>query len=214
MLEGRVADEGSAIHHVHVLHALCDLLDADVAAGGGYAVALKDAFEPFQPFSAEPLALFVTAAGHGDDDVRGGVVVEEPLLKLRGVFVDFHFVGDGLRLPEAPKEGVERVDVLHHEHIIHADFHDAAAGGLDCVVGVPEVRRHHHPMGRYRPKLCRAACGVFLDDEVALALEEEVNLLEPPQGCCREFVQGVRLRQKLRKLCRVISLSSPSLPTT
>ena len=64
MLEGRVADEGSAIHHVHVLHALCDLLDADVAAGGGYAVALKDAFEPFQPFSAEPLALFVAAAGH------------------------------------------------------------------------------------------------------------------------------------------------------
>ena len=72
-------------------------------------MALKDAFEPFQPFSAEPLALFVTAAGRGDDDVRGGVVVEEPLLKLRGVFVDFHFVGDGLRLPEAPKEGVERV---------------------------------------------------------------------------------------------------------
>ena len=120
-------------------------------------------------------------------------------MKLRGVFVDFHFVGDGLRLPEAPKEGVERVDVLHHEHIIHADFHDAAAGGLDCVVGVPEVRRHHHPMGRYRPKLCRAACGVFLDDEVALALEEEVNLLEPPQGCCREFVQGVRLRPKIEE---------------
>ena len=54
-------------------------------------------------------------------------------------------------------------------------------------------------MGRHRPKLCRASCGVFLDDEVALALEEKINLLEPPQRRRREFVQGVRMCPEFKK---------------
>ena len=170
MLEAGVADEGAAVYHVHVLHALRDFLDGDFSVRGRYAVALEYAFEAFEPLGAESLALLVAAAGHTNDEVRRRVVVKETFLKLRCVLVDFNLIGDGLRLTEAAKERVEGVELLHDEHIIDAHLEDGAGCRLDGVVRVVEVRRHQYPMGRYGPKLGRAACCVAFYDEIALAL--------------------------------------------
>ena len=69
-------------------------------------------------------------------------------------------------------------------------------------------------MDRDRPQLHRDAQGRFLHDEVALALELEINLQEPPQGGVAHLMQRVRVgpevqKRVLRKLLFVSVLIYP-----
>lgn len=98
--------------------------------------------------------------------------------------------------------------------IIDRYLHEQAIGEPDRVVRVSHIRRHLHPMDRKRPQLHRDAQGRFLNDEVALALELEINLQEPPQGGVAHLMQRVRVgpevqKRVLRKLLFVSVLIYP-----
>ena len=58
-----------------------------------------------------------------------GEKLEEPLLELRGVLINLHLVRDALRDAEAAEEWVKRIELLHHEHIVHRHVHCQARGG-------------------------------------------------------------------------------------
>lgn len=209
MLKGGVPQEGTAIHHVHVLHALADLVHRDVAVYCGDAVALEHALEALHPLGKEPLPLFFGALWHPDDDVGRGVVEEEALLELRCVLIGLDLVGQGLALTQASLEGVVGVEVLHHEHIVHRDLHELAVGEPYRVVREALVRRHLHPMGRDRPELRRSPELVPLHDEVPFTLELEINLQQPPQGSAAHLMQRVRVRPEVEEgVCRDLLLVS------
>ena len=209
VLKCSVPQEGTAIHHVHVLHALADLVHRDVAVYSGDAVALKHALEALQPLSPESLSLFVGALWHSDDEVGRGVVEEETLLELRCILVGLDLVGQGLALAQASLEWVVGVKVLHHEHIVHRDLHELPVGEPHRVVREALVRRHLHPMGWNRPKLRRSPELVPLHDEVPFALELEINLQQPPQGRAAHLVKRVRVRPEVKEgVCRDLLLVS------
>lgn len=214
VLKDGVSQECTPVHHVHVFHSVSDLVHRDIAVDGGDAVALEHPPEALKPFSPEALPLLRGGLRHTDNEVGGGVVEEEALLELGRVFVGLYLIGQGLRLPQAPLERVQGVEVFHHEHIIDRYLHEQAIGEPDRVVRVSHIRRHLHPMDRKRPQLHRDAQGRFLNDEVALALELEINLQEPPQGGVAHLMQRVRVgpevqKRVLRKLLFVSVLIYP-----
>ena len=160
---------------------------------------LENALEFLKPLGPETGALLFSRPGHGDNQVGGGVVVKEALLEFRGVFVNLNFICHGFRLAQAPKERVQGVKVLHHEHIVHGYIHDVSAGCAYGVVRVPEIGCHLDPMRRHRPQLCRPAGGVPLHDKIPLAFQQEVNFLQPPDGCRGKLVQRVRVLPEVQK---------------
>ena len=199
MLQDGVSEEGPAIHHVHVLHRFADLIHGHVAVDGGDAVALEHTPEPLKPFRPEPLPLVLGALRHGYNQVRGGVVEEEALLEFRGVLIGFDLIRQGLRLAQSALERVQRVQILHHEHIVNGNIHQKAVGEPDRVVRVILVRGHLDPMRRDRPELRRDTERRLLDDEISLALELEVNLQEAPQGSVAHLVERVRVRPEVEE---------------
>ena len=199
MLQDSVPQENPPLDHVHILHVLRDFLDVDIPRYCGDPVGTENTLELFQPFRSKTGTLLFCCARHGHDQIRRGVIVKESLLELRGVFVNLHFIRDGFRLSQASEERVQRIQVLHHKHVVYGHIQDVPACRADGIVRVPKVGRHLDPVRRHRPKLCRPPGRVPLHNKIPLAFQQEVNLLKPPNGRRRELVQRVRLLPEVQE---------------
>ena len=109
MLQDSVTNKFPALHHIHVTHILCQLIDCDFPVNRGNAVTIMRPLELLAPFLPEPPPLVWLGAGHGDDGGGRGVIEEKPLLEFSGIFVNLDLVGQGLRNPQASAVGVKRV---------------------------------------------------------------------------------------------------------
>ena len=168
-------------------------LDIDTPGEGCCLVAVLYATMLLIPPGHESIALVFSGVWHQEHKGRLGVVVEEPLLKLCGVLVDLHLICDALRDAEAAQEGVERVELLHHEHIVHRHVHCQPGRGKNLVRRTSEVRGHLHPVRRHGPQLYRPAIIIPLDEQKALAHQQEVDFVQPPDCRACHLVERVRL---------------------
>ena len=193
MLKDGISQELAPLHHVHILHVLCELGDGHFSVNGGDAVTVERPPKLLIPLLAEPCALVFAAARHGNKGGRRCIVVKELLLELRRILVGLNFVRQSLRASETALIGVKRIELLHVENIIDRNLQDVSAGGLHFVIRVPDVRRLLHPACRQRPDFSRPARCVELIDEIAFALELKVDLEQAPTGCGRHFIKRVRL---------------------
>ena len=168
-------------------------LDIDVTCEGCGLVAVLHATVLLIPPGHESVALVLVGIRHQEHEGRFRVVVEEPLLELRGILVNLHLVRDALRDTEAAKEGVERIELLHHEHIVHRHVHRQARGGKNLVRRTSEVRGHLYPVRRHRPQLNRTPRVIPLDEQEALTHQQQVDFMQPPDGRACHLIQRVRL---------------------
>ena len=104
-------------------------LDIDVSSEGCGLVAVLNAPVLLIPPGHERITLVIGGVRHQEHKGRLGIVIEEPLLELRGVLINLHLVRDALRDAEAAEEWVKRIELLHHEHIVHRHVHCQARGG-------------------------------------------------------------------------------------
>ena len=200
MLQYRIAHSNSTVNKGEVLAArIAKFFYLDITGEGGDTMAVIHASELLVPSGKETVALFVRSVRHKKYRWRRRIVVEETLLELGSVFVDFYLVCDALGDTQASHERVERVKLLHHEHIIYGDGYTQAAGGNYLIGGIAEVRRHLHPMRRHIPQLRRYASFISLDEEEALSYKEQINLVEPPYRRACHLVQRVGLLHKVQE---------------
>ena len=128
MLQHGVPHGKPALKEAHVLAVgIPQLFHPHISAQGRHPMAFIYAAVLFFPIGCENVELLFRGSWYDEHKRRGGVIVEEPLLELRRVFVDFHLIGNALRHAQAPHERVQRVKLFHHEHIIHRHGHGQPA---------------------------------------------------------------------------------------
>ena len=199
MLKHGIPEEPSPLRHIHVAHVLGQLRHGHVAVHRGNAVGVERSPEALIPFGPETVALILTASRHRDQRGRSGIVVEELLLEFCRVLVRLDLICKGLCRTETSFVGVKRVQFFHAENIVHRDLPDESAGRSDFIVGVAHIGGLLHPMCRERPQLHRTTEGIKFIDEVALALEFQIDLLQPPARTPSHFIEGVRMRHEIQK---------------
>lgn len=124
MFENGVSHGDTALDEAEVLTiGAAKLLYIDVAGEGCRTVAVLYAPVLLIPTGQKSVPLLISGIRHEEYHGRCSVVIEEPLLELGGVFVDFHLVRDAFRNTQTTQERVERVQLLHHEHIINRYGH-------------------------------------------------------------------------------------------
>ena len=199
MLKHGIPEEPSPLRHIHVAHVLGQLCHGHVAVHRGNAVGVERPPEALIPFRSETVTLILTASRHRDQRGRSGIVVEELLLEFCRVLVRLDLICKGLCRTETSFVGVKRVQFFHAENIVHRDLPDESAGRSDFIVGVAHIGGLLHPMCRERPQLHRTTEGIKFIDEVALALEFQIDLLQPPARTRSHFIEGVRMRHEIQK---------------
>lgn len=103
------------------------------------------------PAGHKSVPLFRCGVGEQKYQRRRGVVVEEPLLEFGCVPVNLHLVRDALCNTQPVHERVQRVELRHHEYIIHRDGHCEARIRDNVIVRIAEIRCHLHPLWRDVP---------------------------------------------------------------
>ena len=124
VFENCVSHGNTALNEAEVLTiGAAKLLYIDVAGEGCRTVAVLYAPVLLIPAGQKSVPLLISSVRHEEYHGRCSVVIEEPLLELGGIFVDFHLVRDAFRNTQTAQERVERVQLLHHEHIVNRHGH-------------------------------------------------------------------------------------------